>query len=74
MIFDKQADYVLALEGNQGSLREDVEVFVAEQETLGFKHCDNSHGDLFCDHESALLLVYGAIDSNILPAVNHVRP
>src|SRR5512134_3463601 len=29
-IIDKKADYVLALKGNQGSLREDVEVFVAE--------------------------------------------
>jgi predicted transposase YbfD/YdcC len=26
-------DYVLALKGNQGSLREDVKFFVAEQET-----------------------------------------
>ena len=30
-IVDKKADYVLALKGNQGSLREDVELFVAEQ-------------------------------------------
>ena len=30
-ILDKKADYVLALKGNQGSLREDVELFVAEQ-------------------------------------------
>jgi predicted transposase YbfD/YdcC len=36
-IIDKKADYVLALKGNQGSLREDVEVFVAEQKTNGFK-------------------------------------
>jgi hypothetical protein len=32
-IIDKKADYVLALKGNQGSLREDVEIFVAEQES-----------------------------------------
>jgi predicted transposase YbfD/YdcC len=37
-IIDKKADYVLALKGNQGSLREDVEAFVAEQRTAGFKH------------------------------------
>jgi predicted transposase YbfD/YdcC len=36
-IIDKKADYVLALKGNQGSLHEDVEVFVAEQKAKGFK-------------------------------------
>jgi len=35
-IVDKKADYVLALKGNQGTLREDVEVFVAEQKAKGF--------------------------------------
>jgi predicted transposase YbfD/YdcC len=35
-ILEKKADYVLALKGNQGSLREDVEVFVAEQKANGF--------------------------------------
>ena len=29
-VMDKKADYVLALKGNQGSLREDVERFAAE--------------------------------------------
>ena len=36
-IVEKKADYVLALKGNQGTLREDVELFVAEQEAAGFK-------------------------------------
>jgi predicted transposase YbfD/YdcC len=36
-IVDKKADYVLALKGNQGSLREDVEVFVVEQKAKEFK-------------------------------------
>jgi predicted transposase YbfD/YdcC len=36
-VVDKKADYILALKGNQGSLREDVEVFVAEQKAAGFK-------------------------------------
>lgn len=36
-IVDKKADYVLALKGNQGSLRDDVEVFVAEQKAKDFK-------------------------------------
>jgi predicted transposase YbfD/YdcC len=36
-IIDKKADYILALKGNQGTLREDVELFATEQETRGFK-------------------------------------
>ena len=36
-IVDKKADYVLALKGNQGTLREDVELFAAEQKANGFK-------------------------------------
>jgi predicted transposase YbfD/YdcC len=36
-IIDKKADYVLALKGNQGSLRDDVEVFVAEQKAKDFQ-------------------------------------
>jgi predicted transposase YbfD/YdcC len=35
-IVDKNANYVLALKGNQTSLHEDVEVFVAEQKARGF--------------------------------------
>lgn len=36
-IIAKKADYVLALKGNQGTLREDVELFAAEQKANGFK-------------------------------------
>jgi len=36
-IVAKKADYVLALKGNQGSLREDVELFATEQKATGFK-------------------------------------
>jgi predicted transposase YbfD/YdcC len=35
-VIDKKADYVFALKGNQGSLRDDVELFVTEQKTRGF--------------------------------------
>lgn len=35
-ILAKKADYVLALKGNQGTLRADVEVFGAEQKERGF--------------------------------------
>ena len=51
-IIDKKADYVLALKGNQGSLREDVEIFVAEQEDIGFKDCEISqHRTIDGDHD-----------------------
>jgi predicted transposase YbfD/YdcC len=36
-IIDKKANYVLALKGNQGTLRDDVELFVSEQKANGFK-------------------------------------
>ena len=36
-IVDRQADYVLALKGNQTSLHEDVELFVMEQKANGFQ-------------------------------------
>lgn len=35
-VMDRKADYVLALKGNQGSLREDVELFATEQKACGF--------------------------------------
>jgi predicted transposase YbfD/YdcC len=35
-IMDKKADYVFGLKGNQGSLREDVELFVTEQRAKDF--------------------------------------
>lgn len=36
-IIGKKADYVLALKGNQGALRDEVELFAAEQKANGFK-------------------------------------
>lgn len=36
-IIAKKADYILALKGNQGRLREDVEIFANEQKALKFK-------------------------------------
>ena len=35
-VIDKKADYVLALKGNQGTLRDDVELFVNEQKANNF--------------------------------------
>src|SRR5437588_6833608 len=51
-VLAKKADYVLALKGHQGTLREDVEIFVAEQKANGFtdtkvsrhKTVDGDHG------------------------------
>ena len=36
-ILDKKADYILALKGNQGTLSDDVELFVDEQKAEDFK-------------------------------------
>ena len=36
-VLDKKADYLLALKGNQGSLRQDIELFVAEQKAVDFR-------------------------------------
>jgi predicted transposase YbfD/YdcC len=35
-IFDRKADYVFGLKGNQGTLREDIELFVTEQRAKNF--------------------------------------
>jgi predicted transposase YbfD/YdcC len=43
VIREKNADYVLALKGNQGSLREDVELFANEQKAKGFANTKISH-------------------------------
>jgi predicted transposase YbfD/YdcC len=50
-VIDKKADYVLALKGNQGTLREDVELFAAEQKANGFKDARISrHETVDADH------------------------
>ena len=36
-IIEKEADYVLALKGNQGTLRDDVEFFFTEQKARKYK-------------------------------------
>jgi predicted transposase YbfD/YdcC len=42
-IMDKKADYIFSLKGNQGSLREDVERFVAEQKAKDFNDTTVTH-------------------------------
>lgn len=41
-IIDKKADYVLALKGNQGTLHDDVTLFVNEQKANDFKDTETS--------------------------------
>ena len=61
-ILDKKADYVLALKGNQGTLCEDVEVFVAEQKANNFKDTKVSrHETLDGDHGRIETRTYTAI-------------
>lgn len=50
-IIDKKADYILALKGNQGTLREDVEVFANEQKALKFGDATiSTHKTVDADH------------------------
>jgi predicted transposase YbfD/YdcC len=62
-ILDKSADYVLALKGNQGSLREDVALFAAEQKANGFTDTKVSrHQTVDGDHGRIETRTYTAID------------
>ena len=50
-INDKKADYILALKGNQGTLLQDVELFVREQKANNFKDTTVSqHQTVDADH------------------------
>ncbi len=61
-ILDQKAEYVLALKGNQGTLREDVEVFAAEQKANGFKETKVSrHQTVDGDHGRIETRTYTAI-------------
>ena len=44
-VIDKKADYVLALKGNQGTLRDDVDLFCAEQKANGFADTEISRAE-----------------------------
>lgn len=65
-IVEKEADYVLALKGNQGTLRNDVEEFFTEQKANEYADCkpsrhetlEKSHGRI----ETRTVTVVGAID------------
>ena len=65
-IIEKEADYVLALKGNQGTLRNDVEEFFTEQKANRYADCkpsrhetlEKSHGRI----ETRTVTVVGTID------------
>jgi len=61
-ILDQKANYVLALKGNQGTLREDVELFAAEQKANGFKDTKVSrHQTVDGDHGRIETRTYTAV-------------
>src|SRR5436305_5962236 len=61
-IMEKKADYVLALKGNQGTLREDVELFATEQKAKSFKDTIVSrHQTVDGDHGRIETRTYTAI-------------
>lgn len=65
-VVDKKADYGLALKGNQGSLREDVELFVAEQTAAGFRDTTISR-DQTVDGD------HGRIETRTTTVIHRVR-
>jgi predicted transposase YbfD/YdcC len=51
LILKKKADYIFSLKGNQGMLNDDVKLFVAEQQSKGFKDAKvTRHETLDGDH------------------------
>ena len=61
-ILAKKADYILALKGNQGTLREDVELFANEQKTTGFAGTAiSTHQTVDADHGRIETRKYTAI-------------
>jgi len=64
-IIDKEADYVLALKGNQGTLRDDVEVFVREQKACKYKDCS-------ADRHETVEKSHGRIETRIVTAIGDI--
>jgi predicted transposase YbfD/YdcC len=64
-IKDKEADYVLALKGNQGALYNDVELFFAEQKAKGF-------ADTIVSHHNTLEKSHGRIETRTTTAAGDI--
>ena len=65
-IIDKKADYILALKGNQGSLRADVALFVAEQKA-------NDYSDTTVTHHQTIDGGHGRIETRDITVIHDVR-
>lgn len=64
-IVDKEADYVLALKGNQGTLREDVELFFTEQKARKYRDC-------IVDRHETIEKSHGRIETRIVTAIGDI--
>jgi predicted transposase YbfD/YdcC len=64
-IIDKQADFVIALRSNQGSLHEDVELLVTEQKATGFQ-------DTTISHDQTIDGDHGRIETGTTTAIHDV--
>ena len=64
-IKDKEADYVLALKGNQGTLQQDVELFFTEQKARLFK-------DTTIDRHETLEKSHGRIETRTYTAIDAI--
>ena len=64
-IISKGADYILALKGNQGSLRDDVELFFTEQAARGF-------ADTAVSRHETVEKNHGRIETRIVTATDNI--
>ena len=65
-IVEKQADYVLALKGNQGTLSDDVELFFTEQTACKFK-------DTVVSRHATLEKSHGRIETRTFTSTDHIN-
>lgn len=64
-IIEKEAGYVLALKGNQGSLRDDVELFFVKQKARKF-------GDTVVNRHQTIEKSHGRIETRITTAIGDI--
>jgi predicted transposase YbfD/YdcC len=64
-IIEKDADYVLALKGNQGTLRDDVEEFAIEQKACKYANC-------VVDRHETIEKSHGRIETRIVTAISDI--
>lgn len=64
-IIEKDADYVLALKGNQGTLRDDVEEFAIEQKARKYADC-------VVDRHETIEKSHGRIETRIVTAISDI--